>query len=231
VEERAFIDFFEEPAPKMDSVRCRFLVVAFFVLRILLGLRGGFSKTFLATDFTDKPFMSDVNIVRLDGLAQVGALARILVDCVEGGASVSFMPPLGVGEAEAFFRGVAEGVRLGERILLGAFVRDELVGTAQVVLKMPPNQPHRGDVAKLLVMRSARGMGVARALMLAVEREALAAGKTLLVLDTVTGGVAEGLYSRMGWVRVGEIPDYALMPDGELTATTIFYKRLTGWLC
>jgi hypothetical protein len=185
VEERAFIDFFEEPAPKMDSVRCRFLVVAFFVLRILLGLRGGFSKTFLATDFTDKPFMSDVNIVRLDGLAQVGALARILVDCVEGGASVSFMPPLGVGEAEAFFRGVVEAVGVGERILPGWLW----------------------------------------------SGSALAAGKTLLVLDTVTGGVAEGLYSRMGWVRVGEIPDYALMPDGELTATTIFYKRLTGWLC
>jgi ribosomal protein S18 acetylase RimI-like enzyme len=158
--------------------------------------------------------------------AHIAALALVLVDCVEGGASVGFMPPLGVGEAEEFFRGVVEAVGVGERILLGAFVGGEMVGTVQVVLKMPPNQPHRGDVAKLLVMRSARGMGVARALMLAAEREALAAGKTLLVLDTVTGGVAEGLYSRMGWVRVGEIPAYALMPNGDLTATTVFFKKL-----
>ena len=172
---------------------------------------------------------SGVEIRRLTGAEArefVGALAAVLVDCVEGGASVSFMPPFGQADGEAFFSKVAAGVEVGERILLAAFDGGELVGTVQILTALPPNQPHRADVAKLLVTRSARGKGVAQRLMEAVEREALAAGKTLLVLDTVTGGTAERLYERLGWVKAGVIPNYALFPDGRLTATTIFWKEL-----
>ncbi len=160
--------------------------------------------------------------------ACVAELAAVLVDCVAGGASVSFMWPFGQDDGERFFRGVVDGVRAGERILLGAWEEGELVGTVQVVLAMPPNQPHRGEVAKLLVKRSARGRGMARQLMEAAERAALAAGKRLLVLDTETGGAAEGLYTRWGWQRVGAIPDFALLPDGRLCATTIFWKAIGG---
>ena len=153
-------------------------------------------------------------------------LARVLVDCVEGGASVSFMSPFEQSGGEAFFAKVADGVEAGERILLAGFAEGTLVGTVQIVTSTPPNQPHRADVAKLLVMRSARGWGVARRLMEEVERQALTAGRTLLVLDTVTGGDAERLYQRMNWVKAGVIPNYALFPDGRLTATTIFWKAL-----
>lgn len=154
-------------------------------------------------------------------------LAAVLVDCVAGGASVSFMLPFGQADGEAFYDAVAADVEAGKRILLAAFVEARLVGTVQVVTALPPNQPHRGDVAKLLVHPSARGQGIARRLMEEAERSAVAAGKTLLVLDTVTGGTAERLYERLNWVKVGVIPNYALYPDGRLTATTIFFKKLT----
>ncbi len=168
-------------------------------------------------------------IRRLDGEAAAGCvaeLAAVLVDCVAGGASVSFVWPFGQADGERFFRGVVDGVKAGERILLGAWEEGELVGTVQVVTAMPPNQPHRGEVAKLLVKRSARGRGIARQLMEAAEAEARAAGKRLLVLDTETGGVAEELYGQWGWQRVGTIPDFALLPDGRLGATTIFWKAI-----
>jgi GNAT superfamily N-acetyltransferase len=118
-------------------------------------------------------------------------------------------------------------VEAGERILLAALKDNVVVATVQILTAMPPNQPHRADVAKLLVHRQARGAGLARLLMEEVECQARTAEKTLLVLDTVTGGIAEGLYSRLGWTQVGVIPDYALMPDGTLTPTTVFYKTLT----
>jgi GNAT superfamily N-acetyltransferase len=156
--------------------------------------------------------------------ALVAALAEVLVDCVEGGASVSFMAPFSQAEGEAFFRNVAEGVAAGERVLLAAFDGRVLVGTVQMVPAAPPNQPHRADIAKLLVARTVRGRGIGRLLMEEAEREAARMGKTLLVLDTVTGGDGERLYQRLGWTKVGVIPDYALMPDGALTATTIFWK-------
>jgi GNAT superfamily N-acetyltransferase len=156
-----------------------------------------------------------------------GDLARVLVDCVNGGASVSFMLPFGLADGEAFYGKVAAGVEAGERILLAAFVEGKLVGTVQVLLVMPPNQPHRAEVSKLLVMRPARGRGVALRLMEAAEREALAAGKTLLVLDTASES-AERLYERLNWVRVGIIPRFALLPDGRFTDTTIFWKNLSS---
>ena len=157
----------------------------------------------------------------------VPPLADVLIDCVEGGASVSFMLPLARERALAFWRGVADGVQRGDRILLVA--QDEagrIVGTVQLVTALPENQPHRADVAKMLVHRRARRQGLAERLMRAAEDTARASGKTLLVLDTVTGGDAERLYARLGWQRVGSIPDYALFPRGGTCATTYFYRAL-----
>ena len=171
-----------------------------------------------------------VSIRRLtsgEGFAYLELLIDILVDCVEGGASVSFMSPLTRETAEAFFHKVLLEVEKGDRILLGAFDdEDRLVGTVQVVTAMPPNQPHRADIAKLLVKRSARGQGVAALLMAEVDAVSREAGKTLLVLDTATGETAERLYERMGWTRVGVIPNYALFPDGRPCDTTFFWKQL-----
>jgi GNAT superfamily N-acetyltransferase len=159
--------------------------------------------------------------------AQIGQLADVLIDCVEGGASVSFMHPLSRDRATAFWRKVANGVAAGERALLIAEDMHGICGTVQLVLDQPENQPHRADVAKMLVHRRARRQGLASALMRAVETIARECGKTLLVLDTVTGGDAERLYHRLGWERVGVIPGYALMPRGGLCSTTLFYRDLS----
>jgi GNAT superfamily N-acetyltransferase len=160
-------------------------------------------------------------------LAAVDDLAHVLMDCVQGGASVSFMWPLPLHKAQAFWRGVADAVARGERLLLLAREGDgAVVGTVQLVLDMPDNQPHRADVAKMLVHRRARRQGVAALLMAAVEEAARTERKSVLVLDTVTGGDAERLYARQGWQVVGSVPNYALMPDGALCATTYFHKQL-----
>ena len=156
----------------------------------------------------------------------MGALAEVLLDCVQGGASVSFMADLTKEAAESFFEGVIQGVQRGDRILLAAFIDSKLVGTVQLHLATPPNQPHRADVAKLLVLRSARGQGIAARLMEHAEEAARVAGKSLLVLDTVTGGTAERLYERLGWTKAGVIPKYAMFPDGTWCDTTIFWKQL-----
>jgi ribosomal protein S18 acetylase RimI-like enzyme len=158
--------------------------------------------------------------------AQLDGLAAVLVDCVAGGASVSYMAPFSHEEARAVFEAVAVDVEQGHRLLLAAFADGQLVGTVQVILALPPNQPHRGEIAKLLVRRSARKRGIAQRLMEHAESEARAAGKTLLVLDTVTGDNAERLYTRLGWTRVGVIPGYALYPDGRPCDTTVFWKAL-----
>jgi GNAT superfamily N-acetyltransferase len=162
---------------------------------------------------------------RLDESA-IAQLAAVLVACVEGGASVSFMHPLDPAKAAAFWRGQTEEVARGGRLLYAACDSEGIVGTVQVVLDQPENQPHRGDVAKMLVHRRARGRGLGAALLRAAEHGARAAGKTLLVLDAATGSDAERLYARLGWVRVGEVPDYALWPRGGLCATTFHYRRL-----
>jgi len=171
-----------------------------------------------------------VSVRRLEAgeaLAAVEALADVLIDCVEGGASVSFMLPLARERATGFWRGVADGVARGERALLVAEDRDgRIVGTVQLIRAMSDNQPHRADVAKMLVHRRARRAGIAQRLMAAIDDVAREDGKTVLVLDTVTGGDAERLYERAGWQRVGMVPKYALMPDGEFCATTFFYKHL-----
>jgi GNAT superfamily N-acetyltransferase len=158
--------------------------------------------------------------------AQIDALAGVLIDCVEGGASVGFMHPLTRDRAVAFWRRVAQGVAAGERALLVAEDAQGMGGTVQLVFDLPENQPHRADLSKMLVHRRARRQGLGAALMRAAEATARECGKTLLVLDAVTGGDAERLYERMGWQRVGPIPGYALFPQGGLCSTTVFYRDL-----
>jgi GNAT superfamily N-acetyltransferase len=157
---------------------------------------------------------------------QLDELAGVLIDCVEGGASVSFMQPLSRDRAAVFWRKVAHDVDIGARALLIAEDVEGICGTVQVLLDQPENQPHRADIAKMLVHRRARRQGLGRALMHAAEVAARDSGKTLLVLDTVTDGDAARLYERLGWVRVGNIPSYALLPQGGLGSTTVFYRNL-----
>jgi GNAT superfamily N-acetyltransferase len=158
--------------------------------------------------------------------AHIDELASVLIDCVEGGASVSFMHPLTRDRAVGFWRRVAQGVAAGERALLVSDDARGLCGTVQLVFDLPENQPHRADVAKMLVHRRARRQGLGAALMRAAEATAHECGKTLLVLDAVTGGEAARLYERLGWERVGDIPGYALMPRGGLSSTTVYYRKL-----
>ena len=158
---------------------------------------------------------------------QIEALAGVLMDCVEGGASVSFMHPLTRERAVAFWRTVADGVAAGERALIVAEDDRGICGTVQLIFARPENQPHRADVAKMLVHRRARRQGLGEALMRAAEATARECGKTLLVLDAVTDGDAARLYARLGWVRVGDIPRYALMPMGGYCSTTYFYRDLS----
>lgn len=160
--------------------------------------------------------------------AEAEALADVLLDCVDGGASVGFMYPLSRDKALAFWQQVLAAAARGERCVLVAedLASGAIMGTVQVVLTVPENQPHRADVAKMLVHRRARRRGLGAALVLAAEAAARHAGKTLLVLDTVTGSDAERLYARMGWQRCGVIPGYALWPRGGLCSTTVFYRVL-----
>jgi len=153
-------------------------------------------------------------------------LAAVLVDCVEGGASVSFMSPFSQAQALAFFRKIASSVTSGDTLLLVAKLGGRIVGTVQLGLDTPPNQPHRADVRKMLVHRSARRFGIGAALMARIEDEARRLGRWLLVLDTVPGESGYRVYKRAGWIECGVIPDYAMFPDGRLCDTTLFWKRL-----
>jgi GNAT superfamily N-acetyltransferase len=158
--------------------------------------------------------------------AALDQLAAVLADCVEGGASVSFMSPFSHADALVFFRKVAASVASGDTVLVAARLDGKIVGTVQLGLDTPPNQPHRADIKKLLVHRSARGHGLGAALMAQVEEEARRHRRWLLVLDTVPGENGYRLYVRAGWTRTGIIPDYALFPDGRLCDTAVFWKRL-----
>lgn len=157
--------------------------------------------------------------------AQILALAEVLMDCVEGGASVSFMQPLSAARAQDFWHKVAQDVEKGARALLVAEDKSGIIGTVQLILEQPENQPHRADLSKMLVKRAARCQGIGQALMNAAETLAKAAGKSLLVLDTASGD-AERLYQRQGWSFVGIIPGYALWPTGGLCATSLYYRNL-----
>ena len=157
--------------------------------------------------------------------APIAGLADVLIDCVEGGASVSFMHPLRRDRAEAFWRRVAQGAAAGERALVVAEDARGVCGTVQLILEQPENQPHRAELAKMLVHRRARRHGLGAALMREAERIARECSKTLLVLDTASAD-AERLYERMGWEKVGVIPGYALLPQGGLCQTTVYYRDL-----
>lgn len=154
-------------------------------------------------------------------------LTDVLIDCVEGGASVSFMLPLSRSHARNFWRRVLTDVAEGRRALLVAHDEAGVCGTVQLILDLPDNQPHRADVAKMLVHRRARRRGLGAALMRAAEQAARARGRHLLVLDTVTGSDGARLYERLGWIRVGDIPKYALWPQGGYVATTYYYRDLS----
>jgi GNAT superfamily N-acetyltransferase len=170
---------------------------------------------------------ADVRIRRLTMAtdAELQALAALLVDCVEGGASVSFMHPLPLARALAFWQAVAEAAAEGQRALLVAEDAGGILGTVQLVLDQPENQPHRADLSKMLVHRRARRRGVGAALMQAAEQIARESGKSLLVLDTASPE-AERLYARLGWRRGGCIPGYALLPQGGFCDATFFYRVL-----
>ncbi|WP_323763091.1 GNAT family N-acetyltransferase [Maricaulis sp.] len=163
-----------------------------------------------------------------DVSSQSADFSHLLIDCVQAGASIGFMASLDDSAARGFWTGIADKVEAGDRTLWAA--RDDdtgaLLGTVQLVTGLPDNQPHRGDVAKLMVSPDARRRGVADALMAALERHARETGLRTLVLDTVTGSPAEALYRKRGWVEVGAVPDYALFPDGSPCSTTFFYKTL-----
>jgi GNAT superfamily N-acetyltransferase len=168
-----------------------------------------------------------ISLVAPIGDPALEELAEVLVDCVAGGASVSFMSPFSPQQAVAFFRRVASSVAAGDTVLLAASLNGKIVGTVQLGLDTPPNQPHRAEIKKMLVHRTARGRGVGAALMGKAEQEARRLGRWLLVLDTVPGADGHRLYLRAGWQQSGIIPDYALWPDGGHCDTAIMWKRLS----
>ncbi|MEO1695007.1 MAG: GNAT family N-acetyltransferase [Pseudomonadota bacterium] len=173
--------------------------------------------------------MAEVTIERLQELdpETVQGLADVLIDCTIGGASVGFMNPLDRAQAEAFWQAQADDIASGARAVCVARRDGRVVGTGQLVLAPMPNQPHRADIAKMLVLRSERGRGIGGAVLAAVEAEARARGRDVLVLDTASDD-ARRLYERNGWVRVGDVPDFALWPDGGRVATTFYYKLLSA---
>jgi GNAT superfamily N-acetyltransferase len=185
--------------------------------------RGGCGKLAAMTRASPPPLV----VRRLARMTEndVRALAALMVDVVEGGASIGFMLPLDAARAEAFWRRVAAGVDEGERVLFVADDGNGIVGTVQLVVEQPENQPHRADVAKMMVAHRARRRGIGAALMEAAEQEAKARAKTVLVLDTASAD-AERLYARLGWQRCGTVPGYALLPQGGPCDTTYFYRVL-----
>lgn len=173
------------------------------------------------------PEQVQVRRLQVIGEREIQGLSEVLIDCVEGGASVSFMLPMTLEKARIFWSNAAEAIAHGERIVFAAEdASGRIVGCVQLLLDQPENQPHRGDISKMLVHRRARRLGVGAALLTAAEQAAASLGKTVLVLDTASDE-AERLYRRQGWQYCGQIPNYALMPDGAPCATTIFFKILS----
>lgn len=171
--------------------------------------------------------MSEIMIAPLTSLpATLATLGEILVEAVADGASVHFMHPLQQAEAERFWESSLASAARDERIVLGAFDGDELIGTVTLALDFPPNQPHRAEIGKLMTRVSHRGKGVAKALMRAAETMAVARSRTLVVLDTAADGGASKLYEGLGFTLAGSVPDYALKPHGGLSACMIYWKRL-----
>ena len=171
--------------------------------------------------------MSDIQIKALSPSPEICAmLSEMLIETVANGGSVSFMHPLSREAADAFWSGSLDSTDRGERVILGAFEGEALIGTVTLLLDLPPNQPHRAEIAKMMTRVSHRHRGIATALLREVERIAVARERWLLVLDTAEDEGAAGLYERMGFQLTGLIPDYALKPHGGLTGTLIYWKRL-----
>lgn len=155
-------------------------------------------------------------------------LSEMLIEAVAHGGSVSFMHPLSSAVANAFWEKSLAAAARGERIVLGAFDGDQLVGTVTLVLDLAPNQPHRAEIAKMLTRISHRGRGIAKALLHAAERVAIEHGRWLLVLDTAADGGASALYEAVGFRMAGVIPDYSLKPQGGLTDVKYYWKQLAA---
>ena len=171
--------------------------------------------------------MSKITITPLSASPRVREmLSEILIEVVAAGGSVSFMHPLSPEAANAFWEASLASADRGERIVLGAWDGDLLAGTVTLLVDLPPNQPHRGEIAKMMTRVSHRGRGIATALMHEAERQAVERGRTLLVLDTATEDGASGLYEKLGFTFAGTIPDYALKPHGGLTGTNLYWKRI-----
>ena len=171
--------------------------------------------------------MPEIEIKALNASPEIHqALSEILVETVANGGSVSFMHPLATAAANAFWEKSLAAAARGERIVLGAFDGDQLIGTVTLVLDLALNQPHRAEIVKMMTRISHRGRGVAKALLHAAEREAIERGRWLLVLDTAVDEGASGLYERVGFKLSGIIPDYAFKPHGGLTGTMFYWKRL-----
>ena len=171
--------------------------------------------------------MADIRILpAAEAERRLAELAAILVDAVESGASVNFLAGLTPAQAEAFWRGQIPGVADGSRILLVAERSGRLLGTVILSFAHQPNQPHRAEISKMLVLREARGQGLGRALLAAAEQAARSAGRTLLMLDTEAGSAGEALYRSCGWHHWGTVPGYALTPDGRPAPAAFFYKEL-----
>jgi len=173
--------------------------------------------------------MKDITITPLADQPRIRrALSELLVETVASGGSVSFMHPLPLETADAFWRDALASASRGERIVLGAFEGESLVATVTLLLGLPQNQPHRAEIAKMMTKVSHRGRRIASALMHAAEKMAIERGRTLLVLDTAVDDGASGLYEGLGFNLTGVIPDYALKPHGGLTGTMIYWKRIAA---
>jgi len=171
--------------------------------------------------------MSNIEISELRASSATREMLNsLLIETVANGGSVSFMHPLQSEAAEAFWSNALNAATRGERLILGAWDGERLIGTVTLLLDCPPNQPHRAEIAKLMTCLSHRRRGVAASLMQAAENVAVKRGRTLLVLDTATDGGASTLYERLGFTLAGEIPDYALKPHGGLSGTKIYWKRI-----
>lgn len=179
----------------------------------------------LASRLSGQPMIQE--LVQPVADRDIDDLAGLLVDAVESGASVSFLPPLSLELARAWWREATSTAARGAIFLVGRDA-EGIVGAVQLHPAWAPNQPHRAEITKLLVHRRARRNGLGGELMRAVEDRARSAGFTLLTLDTKRGDAAEALYRRAGWICAGVIPGYALDPDGTLCDTVIFYKHLDG---
>ena len=167
-----------------------------------------------------------VSFTAEDAARHLEQLAALLVDAVDSGASVGFMPPLSESDAQDYWHGVVAAIREGSRVLLVALDGDVVQGSVQLGLELRANGNHRAEAMKLFVHRRARRRGLARALMMQVESTARALGRTLLVMDTRQGGEAEKMCESLGYVRYGEVPGYARSGDGQLHTTVFFYRRL-----